>query len=197
MTTPGAFASFVLHASRQRDELTEETNRRFAQLVPHLVRAVGIGRMLHRIEMEKATKEAGAPADPGHAGSILVDAALRIIFADEVAETLFASPSQVRSIRGTLHLTDEEANSRSQAAVASCARKQLADLPGDSIQFAVGTKQEEIIRLSVMPYRSQRATGFTGPAPVAPSSTAAHKGGPHCRSAHTLPPHQSRSRTSL
>jgi DNA-binding CsgD family transcriptional regulator len=53
----GAFASIVLQASPQLDEISNQTARRFASILPHLMRSVRLRKRLCELELGKLASE--------------------------------------------------------------------------------------------------------------------------------------------
>lgn len=118
MLTEAGFASCVLQASARQDELDGESQRRFALLTPHLIRAVAIQSRLQRLALENAVL-AGLNRS-GRAGLIAVDAALRILFADEPAEALLSRGAGVLCQGGRFRLADPCAQCLLQRALFAC-----------------------------------------------------------------------------
>lgn len=113
----GMFSSVVLQASIRRDEIGDTMFPRFSPLVPHLIRAVNISRKLYRMEMQAAVADGGAD----RAGTMVVDAEARVIFADARAEALLVAGNELRLAQGVLHLAQPCANARLRMAIAACA----------------------------------------------------------------------------
>lgn len=88
------FASCVLQTSTARDELGLEARKRFEHLTPHLVRAVAIHGRLHRLAMESAVFSTFK--DKPRKGLIVVDSAMRVLFADEAGEAHLVSSVGLR-----------------------------------------------------------------------------------------------------
>lgn len=112
------FASCVLQTSAARDELGLEARKRFSHLTPHLVRAVAIHGRLHRLAMESAVFSTfrGKPRK----GLIVIDSALRVLFADEEGEALLARSAGLRIRNFVFSLGNRRADGLLQRAVAAC-----------------------------------------------------------------------------
>lgn len=158
----GAFASCVIHAARKDDAMDETTVHRFGLLLPHLMQAVQIQRSLWRSELAMATVRAAPLAAP--AGTVLVDAACRLLFADEGAETLLLS--------GRLPLFAQRELAISGTA-ARLLRQQVADCAGNPAalgrRLRVNPPEAPGFLLEVIPYLAGtgRRLGFVSDRPVA------------------------------
>ncbi|HHX90318.1 MAG TPA: helix-turn-helix transcriptional regulator [Paracoccus sp.] len=115
------FASCVLQTSAVRDELDARSRRRFACLVPHLVRAEAIHGRLHRLTLENAVLSGFG--DRPRAGLIVVDAALRVLFADDAGEARLAEDAGLRLRGFVVGLDNPRASASLQRAVAACVAK--------------------------------------------------------------------------
>jgi len=113
------FASCVLQASSTRDRLDHQAEKRFALLTPHLIRAVQIQDRLQRLSIENSILN--ALQDKQRLGLMVVDAAMRVVFADKAGEALLADGSGVRFRSSTFGLRDPRAHGLLQRAVFACA----------------------------------------------------------------------------
>lgn len=113
------FASCVLQASARRDELDHHAERRFSLLTPHLIRAVAIQGRLQKLALENAVLTGLKEAR--HKGVIVIDAALRILFADRTAEAMLLNGAGLRLRAGRFGLADPRAQNLLQHAILACA----------------------------------------------------------------------------
>ncbi len=118
LCSDGAFASCVLQASPRRDEISDEACQRFGLFVPHLARAAEIERKLRRRELASCVASQGQAS--GCVGTIIVDAAMRILFADRHAEAMFSRMAGDCAAKGAVSLPDAKADAKLRAAVAAC-----------------------------------------------------------------------------
>lgn len=158
----GAFASCVIHAARGRDETDATTVAHFGLLLPHLMQAVQIQRSLWRSELATATMRAAPFAAP--AGTVLVDADCRLLFADEGAEHLLLSGRLPLFVQRELALS---------GAPARLVRQQVADCAKDPAALGrrvrVSPPEAPGFVLEVIPYLAgtARRLGFVSDRPVA------------------------------
>ncbi len=117
--TEAGFASCVVQASATRDELHCRAERRFSLITPHLIRAVAIQSRLHRQALENAALS--VPKNRTQVGLVAVDAALRVLFADQPAEALLAKGIGLQLRDGKFRLADQRVQDRLQHAVFACA----------------------------------------------------------------------------
>ncbi|WP_116653533.1 helix-turn-helix domain-containing protein [Pelagibacterium sediminicola] len=113
------FASCVLQTSAARDELGQDARKRFAHLTPHLIRGVAIHGRLHRLAMENVVLSTFR--DRPRIGLIVVDPAMRVLFADEAGEAQLAGGVGLRVQNLVFSLGSRRANRLLQRAVAACA----------------------------------------------------------------------------
>lgn len=157
----GALVNFGLQAFARRDEIDDEMHRRCAVLVPHLTRAVEIGRELTRLETARIATDNGSAAS--RCGVVAVDAKARVVFADEAAIALFEAEAGIRPIDGAVRLDDSDADKPLQAAIAACAGDALSSPIVRSIRCPRGEGTEPL-SIDVMRYRA----GLTAMLPTGP-----------------------------
>jgi DNA-binding CsgD family transcriptional regulator/PAS domain-containing protein len=85
-------------------------------LIPHLQRAIGISRLLDIKTIEARTFE--STLDAVAAGIVLVDAALRVVHANTVADSMLSKGDPIASERGVLTLKSRTAQEALAVAVA-------------------------------------------------------------------------------
>lgn len=127
-TDNGAFASIVLQASRQRDEVDGDTARILRALGSHLIRAVALQRKMRLTEYHRDLALA-SPGRPG-CGAILVDAEGRVILADAGAEDLMRTRTDITLDHDTLHLGRSTDTIRLYRLIASCTSDNAAQPRG-------------------------------------------------------------------
>lgn len=118
-TDNGAFASFVLQASAQRDNVDGDTTTRFGALLPHLMRALDISRRLYSADIER--RNALLMPSIGEASRIVVDAAGRLVLANAGAEHLLSAHPAVTVRSGIVSLNDKHMNDELQSAIRAAA----------------------------------------------------------------------------
>lgn len=118
LLAPGAFASLVVQASAPRDEIGDEAAARFAGLLPHFVRAVGITRRLRWLSRTDAMTRgaAGAPEK----GIVLVSRDGRILYANEAAETILAGGIGLRVKDRSVRALDPGVDAQLQRMIDEC-----------------------------------------------------------------------------
>lgn len=131
-TDNGAFASIVLQASRQRDEIETDTARVLRALGSHLIRAVSLQRKMRLTEYHRDLALA-APRRPG-SGAILVDAEGRVILADAGAEELMRTRTDIALDNDTLHLGRSADTIRLYRLIASCTSDNGAQARGGALK---------------------------------------------------------------
>lgn len=151
MTGNGIFASFVLQASVQRDDIDRETARLFEALVPHLVRAVTLQR---RVQMAEHQRDlAIATARRSGIGAMLVDVETRLIVADAEAEAVIASHSDLCLEHGIVHLGNAAETLHLHRLVASTAGSGTAPRGGFKTVEVTGFAPGRLpLRIDVVPY---------------------------------------------
>jgi DNA-binding CsgD family transcriptional regulator len=112
-----AFGSFILQASRARDEITSDMAQTFRLILPHVLRSVTIQKRLHHILAALV-----ATGHPNAEGMMLVDPSGRLIWADAEARAHLAERGAFRISGGRLELSDAAATHRLEAAVRACAQ---------------------------------------------------------------------------
>ena len=159
----GAFASCVLHTSNARDEVGNDTHALFKPFVPHLIRAVEVNRKLHHLELKDSI--ANIRRAPSHAGTIMVDAGMRLVYADAAAEEMFRSGSMVSNDHGIIGLRDSKANASLHEAVTACAQIGFKRPAGGRLQTRVDAHRAPLV-IEVLPYR-MKADSLCTSSPVA------------------------------
>lgn len=155
----GATAEFVLHPLRNREPFGDVLPA-LRPFVPHLVRAVRVQRTLRQMEMQRRMN--AALAGRRFAGAMLVDAATRLVFADEASQEIL-SPENGLQLRGnTLTLVDHRASQTLRRLVASCAAIEIDRPMGGT--FAVPRGEGRLpLELEVVPHRDDsRGKGAFG-----------------------------------
>lgn len=146
------FASCVLQTSTARAELGLEARKRFSHLTPHLVRAVAIHGRLHRLSMERAVFSTFK--DKSRKGLIVVDSAMRMLFADEAGEALLVRSAGQRVPNFLFSLGDRRADRLLQRAVAACVGNRH-DLPAiRDIEWNSGGRFRPL-SIEVLPWASE------------------------------------------
>ncbi|MDZ7842414.1 MAG: helix-turn-helix transcriptional regulator [Gammaproteobacteria bacterium] len=146
----GGFVSVALHPSRHHDRVDDGIRQRFGLLVPHLIRAAGIGRKMRRLELEKSILD--SRRSPHHAGTIIVDARGQLLYADEAAEKLFASRSGVDLVGGGIRLATNRDNARLSAAITACVVTR-PDTPAGQRIHQKGNSSRPSLTIDVLPFR--------------------------------------------
>ncbi|KPB01808.1 helix-turn-helix transcriptional regulator [Ahrensia marina] len=149
-TDNGGFASFVLQASSRRDEIENDTRRRFMLLIPHLIRSADIARKLQRIAFEKAALNAGFGTH--QTGTIIVDAMRRVLFADDAAEQLFVARSGVNVVKGRIQLNNRNADCALTAAVNACSEMRFSSPVRRRIELNPNHTDTNIV-IDINPFR--------------------------------------------
>ncbi|MCD7058645.1 helix-turn-helix transcriptional regulator [Pelagibacterium xiamenense] len=162
-TDNGGFASCILQASKQRDEIDPDAYERFGFFVPHLVRAIGVARNLQRTAFEKALLESGYGAH--QTGSVIVDCYRRVIFADNVAEDMLSNHYGILVAKGRIYLRDRKPDAELNAALLACSAARFG-APA-SRRITVGSEGAAAsFTVEVRPFRT------AGTAPGAPRPAA-------------------------
>lgn len=159
----GTFSSCVLQASKSRDEIDDEALSWFSVVAPHLTRAVEFKYRLQRLELRNSV--ASIQGASGHAGTIVVDAQLRPIFADPPGEELLQSGSPIGVSGGMVRLLDQRTDATLRDAVVSCGHIGLKQPAGQRIQVRRSDCGSPVT-IDVMPYR-MHADSLYGSPPVA------------------------------
>lgn len=106
--TPTSAAMFCVFRHERHGRVDDEMRRRMRMIVPHIRRAVLIGRM---IDLKTAEAATFADALDGlSAGMVLVDARGRIVHANAAAHVMLSTGDMLRTSDGRLIATDAEAN---------------------------------------------------------------------------------------
>lgn len=166
-TDNDGFASFVLQASSRRDEIEDDTRKRFMLLVPHLIRSADIARRLQRMAFEKATLNAGFGTH--QTGTIIVDATRRVLFADDAAEQLFAARSGMNVVKGRIRVADRGAEAALTAAVNACSETRFSSPAGRRINLNPTRPDTDLatgLAVDISPFRIAGAAPG-GPRPAA------------------------------
>ena len=159
------FASCVLQTSTRRDELDHEARTRFSQLIPHLTRAVALHGRLQRLTLENMALSTfgGRP----HAGLIVVDPAMRVLFADDAGEALLAGGAGLRIRNRVFSLGSRRADEWLQRAIAACTGN-THDLP--AVRDIVWNRGGDLnpLAIEVLPWTHEITTlDFATPRPAA------------------------------
>lgn len=100
------------------DQLTGQSERRLSLFTPHLIRAVAIQARLQRLALENIVLTGLRSA--GRAGLIVVDATLRILLANALAETLLTDGAGVHCRGGHFGLADPHAQGLLHRTILAC-----------------------------------------------------------------------------
>lgn len=141
----GAFASFVLQAAVQRDEITTDTMRLVEFLVPHLIRAVDIQRKMRLLDYNRQLAQTGQD-HPG-VGLIFVNAVGRVIVADCEAEVIIAQRDDIDLRQGLVELDTPGATAQLYRLI----RWADGQIRGGEMQVT-GLPGREPLTLQVLPY---------------------------------------------
>lgn len=153
-----AFVSCGLQPYALHDMISGEAQRRFSLFVPHFIYVLEIAHRLKRMEFEIAA--VGQTTQINCTGVMIVDADLRILFADEEAEHLLARRAGLRADRGRLRIDNASADEKLRAAVTA---SQRAPVPKAVREIPLAGAR----RLSVIPYCSRMNLRIAGPHPAA------------------------------
>jgi DNA-binding CsgD family transcriptional regulator/PAS domain-containing protein len=118
------FASVGFGRHRSKGEIGDFETETSALLIPHLQRAVAIGRLLDIKSVVSSTFEAAL--DTLAIGVALVDADLRIVHANAAARSLLAEDAAVRSRRGVLSVRPAVVEAALLVAVRGAAEDEVA-----------------------------------------------------------------------
>ncbi len=133
--------------------LKDEMRRRLGLLVPHLQRAVTIGRLF---EQSRTTGQALTETlDHVEAAVILVDARAEIVFANDLALKMLDEGSLVKTARNVLRAVDPAAN-RTLENVIRSAEKGDASVGARGMGIPLTRKSREPWFAHVLPLRSGR-----------------------------------------
>lgn len=140
---------WVMHSKLDQD-VKPETEVRFKALLPHLSRSAQIYLRLRDAEIEKnaALLSRGAPA----VGLAVVDAAMRVLFADDGAEGLFSKGDVVTAARSALTVVNSALDAECRRLVGSCAFL----LPGRAAGGSVQVRRKPpapALKIEVVPFR--------------------------------------------
>ncbi|HET9067251.1 MAG TPA: helix-turn-helix transcriptional regulator [Amaricoccus sp.] len=113
-----AIACIGVQPARRRDSIGPDLAAAFRLLVPHVVRSIGIGCDLRRIELEREVARASPPGS-GLACVLLVDEGCSLVVADAEAERMLGKGA-VRVERGVVELGTAAATARLRRLVGSC-----------------------------------------------------------------------------
>ena len=148
------FASCVLQTSANRDELDPQSWRRFKHLTPFLVRAVAIHEKLQRLDMENAVLS--TLKDRACVGLVVVDHAMRVLFADEGGEARLTGRAGLRLRNLAVSLGSSRADAWLRHAVAACAVSGH-DLPTIRSVRWNGGRGHDPLSIEVLPWVSKIA----------------------------------------
>lgn len=119
-----------------------EARRRLRLLVPHVTRAVAIARTieLHKVEADTLS----SVVDALSAAVILVTADRNVVYANPSAEAMLADGRILQQRHDGLIATEAAAMDELRAAIARCARGDLAS-DGDPVAIALGGADERLV----------------------------------------------------
>lgn len=159
------FASCVVQASSRRDELDRRCEQKFALFTPHLIRAVDIQSRLQKLALENAVLT--GLKNERRKGLIVVDADLRILFADQAAEALLAMGTGLQFRAGSFGLADSRAQDRLQRAILACAGRYRHLAGTRPVPWNRG-EDHQSLAIEIMPWSSAvAALDVAGARPVA------------------------------
>jgi DNA-binding CsgD family transcriptional regulator/PAS domain-containing protein len=151
-------------AVQRRREFAPDDIRLYRRLAPHLQRAVQLNIKLERLEMRcAATADA---LDRLEQGTLLVDAANRVLFANKEAERLTGIGGGLRLVAGILQARSTSDTAKLQTLVAGCGRQGDEAGTGGSLSLPRGANRSAITLL-VVPLRTEAPAFFVVPRPVA------------------------------
>lgn len=183
------FASCVLHAPAKSDRLDRHAKTRLAALTPHLIRATEIQDRLAGLAFENAMLNA-LESKP-HQGVMVVDSAMRILFADPSAEALLAQGVGVRFRHGAFGLQNPRANALLQHAVRACGGAYTALPDARSVPWN-REPHAPALTIEAVPWsHASTSIELTGARPAAilcihqPETAAAPQAAPHGSSQRT------------
>ena len=169
----GSMLGAVVHAEQGRQfNMVVQKNREFEpndvrlyrRLAPHLQRAVQLNVRLARLDMQCA---ASADAlDRLEQGAFLVDAAGRVLFANQEAGRLTEINGALRLVAGILRARSASDTAKLHALIAGCGERGEAAGIGGSLSLPRGSDRTAIT-LSVLPLRSEAPAFFLASRPAA------------------------------
>lgn len=152
LSRDGALTIFSLSPGQEPCRPPEEQRTLTGFLAPHLVRAVRIQQRLRQVGLEK---EAGLALAEGNGNAVmLVDAAGRVVFADDAAAALLDTRSGLRLERGVLTLANSPGEL--ERLVTSCANPPLRGAAG-GILTGERNGCGAPIEIEVIPFRPETA----------------------------------------
>jgi len=119
-----------------RDGFSREETALFAEIAPHLVRAVDMQRRLHKLK--QARDAARAVADDERNCIIVVDANGQALEADPAAQRILDSNDGLHIANGVLSATDMAASARLDLLIRRCGRRDQAAPSGGSLTVSRG-----------------------------------------------------------
>ena len=152
--------SVVVQRSR---EFEADDVRLYRRLAPHLQRAIQLNTKLARLDMQCAAF--AELLDQLHQGTILVDAASRVFFANRAAENLMTLRGGLRLMKGILQAQSAQDTAKLHALIAACAERAREPEGGSTLVLRRGPDRSPIT-VSVLPLRSTSSTFFSLSRPV-------------------------------
>jgi DNA-binding CsgD family transcriptional regulator len=139
-------------ATHRQDEFDPKHIQLFQLLAPHLQRAVQLNTRLAGLEIRcEASAEALNRLEQG---ALLVDESVRVVFASQEAERLFAAGDGLRVMEGVLHANSAADTALLHALIAGCVRHGAEAGAGGSLRLSRGPDRAPL-SLQVAPLRSE------------------------------------------
>jgi DNA-binding CsgD family transcriptional regulator len=120
---PDQLGFCFVHASPRCGRIKEV--QLFDRIAPHLLRAAELHHRLWRLELQEMLALARPAA--GHDGVVLVDAAARVVHANDVAADLIGARDGLLVERSELTTVDPNASASLKQLIAACAARRLAE----------------------------------------------------------------------
>lgn len=155
LRTPQRFVHISTGRRLGREDFDAKDVAAMGMLVPHLVTALNVAHRLATADLRAAG--AGEAVDRLQVGVMLVDAAVRIVFANQAAEAMLTSNDGLRSDREGVCTCSHGATRVLRRLIASCADITIVNGgPGGSMEILRGEGRRPL-HVVVAPFRAEAA----------------------------------------
>jgi DNA-binding CsgD family transcriptional regulator len=150
---PDELGFCFVHGPSRSGGIEIHNARLFGLIVPHLVRAAGIHHRLLRMKLEQASAQTGQSVADN--GVIFVDAAARVIYANDRAADLICARDGLLVDGSELTTVDMDASASLRRLIAGCANRRLTERgPGGAVSVRRGDRLP--LQIAVAPIRAER-----------------------------------------